>query len=429
MLTETAPNAVDLDWPLTVEQTGLSQSMLEDLLCRQLLEIGVSDIQLLSRHTAMSSRLLESMLSILRSDARIEVKGPAQGSQSLRYELTEAGQTFARAARERSGYTGPIPVTMELYSDLVKSQSVKKLSVNQPSMASAFSDTVIQPRLLDRLGAAMHSGKAIFIYGHAGTGKTYICKRLIRIVDSAVLIPHAVVAGDSIVQIFDPAIHEEIVDESPRSVYVADSLDPRFKRCKRPFICSGGELTADMLEVQYDTTSKRYNAPLQLKANQGVYMIDDLGRQRMTKDTLFNRWIVPMESGIDYLNLQSGDRLVVPFDVVLIFSTNLSPEDLDDPAFQRRIGHKIEFEPLSVEDYARIWKQECEQQGVHFDLALVKYVVMELHEKRNVPMLACHPRDLIGMSHDYMRYNANDNVITREAVDIAWENYFLRVDA
>lgn len=429
MLTAQAELGIDKGWPLTVEETGLSQSLLEDLLSRQLLKLGVCDIPTLSRYTAMSGRLLETLLAILRSDARIEVKGAAQGSQSLRYVLTEAGANFARTAMERSGYTGPIPVTMDLYSDVVKSQSVKNLSIDQSQMASAFSDTVIQPRLLDRLGAAMHSGKAIFIYGHAGTGKTYICKRLIRIIDSTVLVPHAVVTGDTIVQIFDTAIHEEVMDDSPQSVYVADSLDPRFKRCKRPFITSGGELSADMLEVQFDPSSNRYSAPLQLKANQGVYMIDDLGRQRMTKDELFNRWIVPMESELDYLNMQSGDRLVVPFDVVLIFSTNLSPEDLDDPAFQRRIGHKIEFEPLTIEHYAQIWKQECERQGVIFDITLVNYVIKELHEKRNVPMLACQPRDLIGMSHDYMRYNSGKNFITQEAIDLAWENYFLRVDA
>jgi len=241
-----------------------------------------------------------------------------------------------------------------------------------------------------------------------------------------VLIPYAISVGDSIVRVFDPAVHTPVDTSVGQTPWLAERQDPRLILCQRPFIVSGGELTMDLLEIQRDTATRQYLAPLQMKATHGIYMVDDLGRQRMSTDALFNRWIVPMESGVDYLNMDSGARLKIPFDVILIFSTNMQPEDLDDPAFQRRIGHKIGFDYADDDSYLRIWSQECERLRVTCSRELVQFVMRELHDGQGVPKLACHPRDLIGMALDYSRYSGEPDTLTQAGLVLAWDNYFAR---
>lgn len=413
-----------LSTPVSASESGLSRSLLEDTVARQLLESGVDDLAGLSMSTALSSRLLESILQTMRADARVEIRGAIDGGAALRYTLTDGGRRYAREARERSGYIGPAPISVEHYRTLIASQSVHAMTVARAAMEEAFADVIIKPELRDRLGAALHSGKGIFVYGPAGTGKTFICSRLIRLLRTPVFIPHAVVVGDSIVRVFDPALHRPLDNPGCDSPWIPDRSDPRLVLCERPFIVSGGELTADMLEIRRDAATRQYLAPLQLKATHGIYMIDDLGRQKMTTDELFNRWIVPMESGVDYLNMDSGARLVMPFDVILIFSTNFLPEDLADPAFQRRIGHKIGFEHLDAQSYTAIWRQECERRGVEFREQSVEYAIHELHARTATPMLACHPRDLIGMALDYSRYAGEPDRVDPRALSVAWQNYF-----
>lgn len=413
--------------PLSIEDSGLSRSLLEDIVARQLFESGVLDVGGLSASTALSSRLLEVTLNSMRTDARVEVLGPdSSSSKSLRYDLTDGGRQFAREARERSGYVGPAPISENQYRELIQQQSVHKARVTRADMQEVYSDVVIKPKLVDQLGAALHSGKAIFIYGPAGTGKTFLCSRLIQLLKTPVYIPHAIVVGDSIVRVFDSALHRPIHNIENSSAWIEDRADQRLVLCERPFVVSGGELTMDLLEVQRDAATGQYTAPLQLKATHGIYMIDDLGRQKMTTDELFNRWIVPMESGIDYLNLQSGARLAIPFDVVLIFSTNLLPEDLNDPAFQRRIGHKIGFEYCDDQSYSDIWRQECARLGIECNEELIQFAIHELHGAQNTPMLACHPRDLIGMALDYTRYSDVYDQVSYDGLLLAWDNYFAR---
>ena len=412
--------------PVTVEESGLSLLLLEDIVSRQLQESGVSDIRSLSVKTCLSSRLLDIVIEGMRADARLEVLGPAGGSKSLRYNLTDNGRRFAREARERSGYIGPAPISSDAYVSLIQRQSVKDVRVTRQEMQDAYADVVISEDLLDRLGTSLHSGKAIFIYGPAGTGKTFLCSRLIRLLQTPVLIPHAIVVGDSIVRVYDPAVHKALESTDTGSAWLSDQTDPRMVLCERPFIVSGGELTMDLLEIQKDVSTNQYLAPLQMKSTHGIYMVDDLGRQRMSTDELFNRWIVPMESGLDYLNMDSGARLKVPFDVVLIFSTNMLPEDLDDPAFQRRIGHKIGFDYADAAIYTKIWRQECDKRGINFDPKIVEFAITELHSREAVPMLACHPRDLIGMSLDYARYSGEPDRISQDGLRLAWDNYFAR---
>lgn len=410
--------------PVSVHESGLPIHILEDLICRLLLESGISDIHALSSRAALSSRLIEEVLSVLRADGRLEVLAPETGSSALRYNLTDHGRRFAAEARQRSRYTGPAPISELHYQNLISQQQANGHSISREDMQAAYADLVINPDLLDRLGAALHSDKAIFIHGPAGTGKTYLCSRLIRLLSEPVHIPHAVLVGNSIVRILDHAIHTPIQAEAVQSPVYTDRTDPRLVLCKRPFISSGGELTMDMLEIRQDPATGQFVAPLHMKAIHGIYMIDDLGRQRMTTDELFNRWIVPMESGIDYLVLDSGARLELPFDVILIFSTNLSPRELDDPAFQRRIGHKIGFDYLLADEYARIWIQECRRHQLQVDESLIDFVINELHLEDKRPMLACHPRDLMDMALDYSRYTSGEKHLTRRGLQLAWKNHF-----
>jgi hypothetical protein len=296
-------------------------------------------------------------------------------------------------------------------------------------MRTAFEGVVLEESLLNRRGPSLNSGRAIFVYGPAGTGKTYIAQRLRRLFRDHTLIPHAVLVNDSIVELFDPIVHKAItLEDSGSTLMLDEGHDPRYVCCERPVIISGGELTADMLEIQYDDATRTYRAPLQLKANNGMFMIDDMGRQRVAPETVFNRWIVPMEEKSDYLHLSSGRHFSVPFDLVLIFSTNLHPLDLADEAFLRRIGYKIKFDYLAPRAYQQIWKAECKALGVIFDQEVLDFVLRELHEKKQVQLLPCHPRDLLGIAVDLVTYVDQPRSLTKQHMRWAWNNYFVTMD-
>jgi hypothetical protein len=244
-----------------------------------------------------------------------------------------------------------------------------------------------------------------------------------------VLVPHAIAAGDTVLSVFDPLCHiksTRAIDQS--SLLLEQGHDPRFVLCKRPIVVSGGELTSEMLEVRRDPVTRRNLPPLQLKANNGLLLIDDLGRQRIAADVLFNRWIVPMEEKHDHLATDDGRHLTVPFDVVLVFSTNLDPHSLADEAFLRRIGYKIGFNPISQAEYARIWMRLCIERGWEIDDSVLEHA-LRLHRLSDTPCLPCHPRDLLGMAADLSAYDENDVQIDESTLDRAWRNYFLREPA
>ncbi len=415
--------------PRMISATGLSRTLLEELVAKHLYSAGVLDLRELITRTALAGPVLEEVLVFLRSDAHVEVRGPAEGAAGLRYALTDRGRAFAAESLMRSGYVGPAPVSVEHYARIVRAQSVHHQTVTRDAMQAAFREIVIREELLDQLGMALNSGRAMFVYGRPGTGKTYIGERLARLLGEPVLIPYAVVVDETPVQLFDPLVHHPLPkDRETRTAMLDDGFDPRFALCLRPAIVTGGELTLEMLETRYEPNARLHHAPLQLKANNGIYMIDDLGRQRAAPVELFNRWIVPLESRQDHLNLASGKRFPVPFDVVLIFSTNMNPYELADEAFLRRLGHKIHFGPLNPEEYVAIWRQICAEKEVPFDGDVLAYLVEELHAKNNVPLLACHPRDLLSMAMDESCYHGEPPGLTRERLDNAWKNYFVALD-
>ncbi len=415
--------------PFEISETGLSRNLLEELVLKHIYDHGTAELSELVRRLALAGPIIEEVLGWTKREGYIEVRGGLNGSAALRYALTDKGTAFATEALSRSGYIGPAPVPLEQYTSLVKAQSIRHHRITKQQMHTAFSDIVIREEILDGLGPALHSGKAIFIYGPPGSGKSFIAQRLARLLGDPVLIPLSIAVDNTVVRLFDPLIHRPIEQRNEHPGYMLNQgFDPRYVICERPSVVTGGELTMDMLEIHYDANTKEHQAPLQLKATNGIYVIDDLGRQRAPTVELFNRWIVPMESGQDYLGLASGKRFPVLFDLVLVFSTNLNPLQLADDAFLRRIGHKLRFKYLNAEEYSRIWQQVCLERGISFDPATLRYVLEELHGKKKVPLLACHPRDLLGMALDQALYTTGEKRVSVGMLEFAWKNYFVDLD-
>jgi predicted ATPase with chaperone activity len=412
--------------PKCLEDTGLSRELLIDLIAKHLLDRGTLSLGELAGFMRLPGVIVETLLGFMRTEAMIEVRPGRMDEPGLNYTLTDRGRATALDAMMRGGYIGPAPVNLAHYSIVVKAQSIHKQAVSRDAMHTAFQNVVIEQSMLDRLGASMNSGRAIFLYGGAGTGKTYVSQRLAKLFPDLTLIPHAVAVGNSVIQLFDPLIHTVLDEDHVVDAHALDrGHDRRFYVCQRPTVTVAGELTGDMLEVMYNPAAKLYQAPLQMRANNGVFLIDDLGRQRIETKQLFNRWIVPLEERKDYLTLQSGRHFTVPFDTVLIFSTNIHPLDLADEAFLRRIGYKIEFTPLTAEAYEQVWRDTCVDLEVDYDNAVLDYAINELHARKKVDMLPCHPRDLIGMAIDHSIYKGQQRLLDIEGLRWAWRNYFV----
>lgn len=412
--------------PTKIPHTGLSINFLADLTGKHLASSGVLALSQLIERLALAGPIVEQILQWMRKEGRVEVRARAGMEGELRFGLTERGHSEALDAKMRDGYLGPAPVPLEDYISVVRKQTVHARRITQEAMREAFRDIVISQVMLDQLGPALNSGRAIFIYGPAGTGKTFIARRLADVLGGIVLVPHAIAVNETVIQVFDPLSHLSMeLAHAPSPLMLEHGYDPRYALCERPIVVSGGELTAEMLEVHCDATTREYNAPLQLKANNGLLLIDDLGRQRIQPETLFNRWIVPMEEKRDYLTAGPGQHFVVPFDLVLVFSTNLDPNELADEAFLRRIGYKIAFKPVSGEQYRQIWSDVCAERNVYCDPGIVDYVIHELHAKRGVPLMPCHPRDLLGMALDRLTYSDAQGELSEETLRWAWDNYFV----
>ncbi|MDE3739684.1 AAA family ATPase [Pseudomonas resinovorans] len=414
--------------PRTIRETGLADNFLGDLVCKHLHDAGVLDLPHLVERLALTGAVLEEVLAFLRKDGRIEVLGQA-GGQAMRYGLTERGRSAARDALARSGYIGAAPFPVSAYRSLIKVQTIHHGRVTSRDMRSAFQGVVLVDEMLDQLGVAMNSGRAIMIYGPAGTGKTYISSRLIRLFAEAIWVPYAIAINEAVVEIYDPQVHQRLEDGSNANKLLLDEgIDRRLLCCKRPIVITGGELSMEQLDIRYDPFTRQYQAPLQLKASNGLFIIDDMGRQRMAPAELLNRWIVPMEEKRDFLNLGGGRHCELPFDLILVFSTNLNPLELADEAFLRRIGYKLHFNYLQPEEYGRIWRQETDRLGIAFDPILLRYVLQGLYEPQGMPLVPCHPRDLLGMALDHQRYLDGSGPLSPQDLEWAWHNYFVQLD-
>ncbi len=420
--------------PENVEQTGLPFFSLVELAAKILFKGGaLKQSDLLSRICLLPG-VMEPVLDFMRAERLIEVQPRSHGDpvhhagKDFTFTLTDLGRERAGQSMQRSQYAGPAPVSLRHYVRQVAAQSMSGARITRDLIYRVFDGIVVKPSLLDQFGAAMNSGRAVFVYGPAGAGKTFIAEHLVGLMAGGIYVPHALLVDGEIVQVYDPLVHrpreENDARRSPLERRMAS--DARWVYCDRPVVLSGGELTLDMLDLQFDAEARYYSAPPQMKANNGLLIIDDLGRQLAEPRAIMNRWIVPMDRQVDYLALHTGSKFQVPFDVNLIFSTNLEPASLADEAFLRRLGYKIYVGPLDAQDYGAIFRQVCEMMEVPFEEKGLAYV-LNRHEQEHRPLLACTPRDLLGQLRDQARFRNLRPEMTTELLDWAWSNYFVRV--
>jgi hypothetical protein len=412
--------------PHTLEHTGLGADLVEQLLIKGLYGGEASGIALSDR-MCLPFSVFEPIVERARAERLIEVRG-ATGTttSSYRYGLTDLGRDRARQYFEINQYVGAAPVPLAAYVDRMRALAASRGYIDRERLKNGFSHLVIGDGILEQLGPAVNANKALFLYGQPGNGKTVIGEGLGRTIGGEMYMPHAIDVDGAIITMFDPINHERVEEADDKSLLIAEtSRDRRWVRIRRPVVIVGGELTLDMLDLTFNEGSKFYEAPLQLKANGGVLLVDDFGRQRIRPEDLLNRWIVPLESRIDYLTLHTGKKFQVPFDVLVVFATNLDPASLADEAFLRRIPYKIAVEDPSLEEYTRIFEMNCHKRGLKFHQVMVAYLHRRHYRPEGRPLRACQPRDLLDQVTALCRYRGSEPTITRELLDAACNSYFL----
>jgi predicted ATPase with chaperone activity len=340
------------------------------------------------------------------------------------YQLTELGRERAKKFTEHCQYFGSAPVPLAAYIESVGHQTLTNQHPTEEDLQRAFEDLLIDKKMLLRLGPAINSGRGLFLFGAPGNGKTSIAERITKSFGETIWIPRSIGIDGEIMRLFDPGMHEEMPLPANEGLLDNRRIDNRWVRIRRPTIVVGGELTMEHLEVTLNSSTNVSEAPVQMKSNCGTLVIDDFGRQRMTTDQLLNRWIVPLEKRYDFLNLASGKKIQVPFDQLIVFSTNLEPKDLVDDAFLRRIPYKIEVTDPDEGAFRDLLKIMAGKLGVEYDEASVDYLLEKHYRAVNRPLRCCQPRDLILQIRNFCRYVDQPPKMTPENFDFAVENYF-----
>ncbi|WP_198042481.1 AAA family ATPase [Vibrio parahaemolyticus] len=415
--------------PSAVEGLGIPASVVENLVLKHLAAYPKCDLVELTQRLCVVSNIVELALAQLRKRSWVEVYQPVSDKLShsysnVRYSLTELGLAEADIAYRKDPYIGPVPVSLDDYWTVVEGQDLRKNPITRTDVERALSDVFGSEHLIPVLGPAINSGRAMLLYGHAGTGKSYVAARVLNAMSTSVFIPYAIYADGNIIKVFSEHHHRRL-DNSHSQVFVKleTHYDKRWVLCERPNIQVGGELTMDMLEVNHSEHNRVWIAPLQMMANNGILVIDDLGRQAMPVDALLNRWIVPMEYLFDHLALPNGQQVTVPFILTLAFSSNFAPSKIADPAFLRRLGYKIEFKPLSDEDYHALWLSLSQ----YLQIALAPEffdALKQLHCDNNMPNFPCLPKDLLGISRDILVFEGQRKVVSPDLLTRAWGLYF-----
>ncbi len=413
--------------PRTPEETGIPFLFLVELVCKILYLRGQMYLSELALHIKLPVSVVEKLLMFIRTEKLCDTtrRGTSGTDADACYALTDTGRGRASQYILQNAYAGPAPVTLEAYTAQVRLQSVAGMPITDAHMGAEFGDLVVDPAVLDKLGAAMNSGRAIFIHGPAGSGKTYLAERLQGLLQGTVLIPYAIMVDREVLPFYDNLVHEVVPTPAPPASGFERALpvDTRWIRVKRPAVLVGGELTLAMLDVQFDQGTRMYHAPSHLKANNGLFIIDDLGRQRCSAVELMNRWIVPMDRRQDFLSLHTGYKFPVPFDMIIVFSSNFAPDTLSDGAFLRRLGYKIHVGAVNPAQYLAIFKAVCHGFGIAFDEVAFAHL-LSLHECEQRPLLACYPRDLLAQVRDVARYYQREPALGAKVLDWAWHNYF-----
>lgn len=411
-----------------LEDTGLNLLAVADLVLKVLYFGGYMPGHVISDIVKLPyQNVLDGVMDFLKREKFVEVKGSGGiGEAGFQYVISQKGVEKAREALDRSQYAGPAPVTLTQYIEAMRNQNREKLLVHEEEMKQIMKNLVISEDMLARIGPAINSGKSIFLYGPPGNGKTTVAETVGRLVlGNDMWIPYAFDVDGQIIRTYDNVNHELSNEEGHGKR--SGIADPRWIRIKRPMIMVGGELTLAGLDLVYDDINKYYEAPFQVKANGGMFLIDDFGRQQVRPRDLLNRWIVPLEKGVDFLTLATGRKIEMPFFVLIVFSTNLDPRDLVDEAFLRRIRHKIEITDPTFEQFREIFRRVCAAKNVKYDEQALAYLLKEWYITKERSLRAVHPRDLINQLLDIATYLNKPPVLTRDLIDRAAASYFVKL--
>ncbi len=418
-----------------VDDTGLNGLWLQELIVKTLYSRGyLSGFQIADSIRLPFVGVVDGLLNTLKRDKLIEVltSSAGFGEGAYQYTITGAGNQRAREALERSQYAGPAPVPIQVYNESIRKQSMGRPKVSQKALRQLLDQLVISDKIFNRIGPAINSGSSMFMYGPPGNGKTTVARAIGNLILSEdMYIPYAIDIEGQVVKLYDNVNHQlakdEDIDPGTGALKTGAKRDPRWVKIKRPFVVVGGELTLEGLDLVFDDVNKFYEAPFQVKANGGMFLIDDFGRQQVRPRDLLNRWIVPLENRLDYLTLHTGRKVDVPFDVLVVFSTNLPPKDLVDEAFLRRLRHKVEITDPSYEEFAEIFKRVCEGKRVRYSQQGLAYLLQEWYIKRNRKLRAVHPRDICDQINDIATYLGVEPVMTKELLEMAAGAYFVEL--
>ncbi len=402
--------------PQSYEDLHLSESLVLDLVLRRLLLDGFSTLQSLGKSLRLSIPIVDKAFRHLRKQQLLEVKGML--GNDYQFVLSQAGKELATDRFQISQYAGSAPVSLDDYLAATRDQKAK-VDIDRKALRAALSDLVVTDRMLDQLGPALISQTSIFMYGPSGNGKTSIAERMLRVYQDAVLIPYAVEVDNQIISLYDPVVHYKLELDDP-------NIDPRWVLCRRPCIVVGGELVPSMVELRLDETSGIYAAPLQMKANNGIFIIDDFGRQLMSPRDLLNRWIVPLDRRVDYLTLRYGVKFQIPFELMVVFSTNLDPNELADEAFLRRIHNKIFVEPVSPQTFDQIFQRVASAKRVALELDSAEYLRKLCLRDGRTELRACYPMDTLNIIQSIADYEKRPPLMSKPELERATELYFAK---
>jgi len=413
----TEMNSGPLIVPQRIERTGVRRGLLEDLALKVLYLGGEMTLIELSDHLCLSLAVVEEIFQFFRKERLVEVKGMSGGTH--RIATSVEGRQRAADLLSLNQYTGPAPVSLSDYISRIKHQSVQASGVRPEQLEYAFQQLVLTDDMLLRVGTAVVSGTSMFLYGPPGTGKTSIANRITEIYNDYVWVPYAVEVDNQIITVFDPGVHRRRLESE------IDDSDRRWVLCHRPCVITGGELTGEMLELQFNPVARYYAAPLQMKANNGIFVLDDFGRQRMRPQELLNRWMTALDRRVEYLALPGGRKFEIPFDTLVVFSTNIEPMQLGDDAFLRRIPNKIKVDFATKDQFMKIFRREAEQvRGLAVQQEVLEFLVRHLTEDIRVPLSHCYARDLLDQIFWAARYLHAKPEFTKDLAKWACSNYF-----
>ena len=414
--------------PQSIEQAGLAPSHIEQLIVKLLYFDGETVGRDLGKALGLKFSLIEGVLDFLKRTRVVEVKRSSGfGNVSAVFALSEAGRLRGREYLDINQYYGRAPVPVAQYNEVVRKQRARDGWLTKETLAAAFQHMVVNEDTVARIGPAVNSGKSFLLYGQPGNGKTYMAEALQKVESSCVYVPYAIEVQGQIIQMYDALYHRRVdeADAEVSSLSVEPLYDERWARCRRPFIVTGGELTLDMLDLSYNPSAKVYDAPFQLKANNGIYLIDDFGRQKVTPAELLNRWIIPMDRHVDYLTFNTGGKVSVPFEAFLIFSTNLHPDTLGDEAFLRRIQYKMFLKSPDEREFVEIFNRYCEAESLYCPTSLLDRFLEKHYRSTGKRFRRCHPRDVINHAIDLIRFDRAAYELTDTVLDRAFESCFL----